>query len=160
MKKGFTLIELLVVVLIIGILAAVALPQYTKAVEKSRTAEAVTLLGDVMTGYRLYMLGKPGKCGALADLDIELPSTDNTLGKTKNFVIAAASTNSDTSDECGATAYRSGAANPYTLLFKVNKSTGAITRECYDGGASAADTTAANKGKGMCTAIANSSEWN
>ena len=55
-NNAFTLIELLVVVLIIGILAAVALPQYQKAVEKSRGVQALTLINAVNQAVQVYFM--------------------------------------------------------------------------------------------------------
>ncbi len=55
-KNGFTLIELLVVVLIIGILASIAVPQYQKAVDKSKYTQAMTLMDNIYKAQDVYFL--------------------------------------------------------------------------------------------------------
>lgn len=72
MKKGFTLIELLVVVLIIGILSAIALPQYTRAVEKARAAEALTLMGSMRYAAERVRLQNGTWPTSMSDLDISV----------------------------------------------------------------------------------------
>lgn len=81
---GFTLIELLVVVLIIGILASVALPQYEKAVEKSRTAEALTLFNALEKAEKSYQLATGRYTRKLDQLDIELPGIGRDIGYGQN----------------------------------------------------------------------------
>ena len=73
-RGGFTLIELLVVVLIIGILAAVAVPQYQKAVYKSRSAEALMMLKAIVQAQKVYYLANNEYTDDISKLDVEVPS--------------------------------------------------------------------------------------
>ena len=110
MNKGFTLIEILTVVLIIGILTAVALPQYDKVIAKSRVVEAESVLRTIYDtserlasefGYRSYekLLDDKGWANEAdysfgrTDMFDEsrlpagctLPSADKTILKCKRF---------------------------------------------------------------------------
>lgn len=72
-KAGFTLIELLVVVLIIGILAAVALPQYETAVDKARFSSLMALTKAVKTDQEVFYLANGFYSADLNELAGSLP---------------------------------------------------------------------------------------
>src|SRR3989338_1285361 len=86
-RAGFTLIEILVALIIVGILASVALPRYGRVTERSRQAEAISIL-SVMRGAQLrYSADNGTYTTSTANLDIELPDNNNdgTRGDGKFF---------------------------------------------------------------------------
>ncbi len=81
-NKAFTLIELLVVVLIIGILAAVALPQYQKAVAKSRVTQLLVRADAIYKASQVYYLAHGAYPLDLRELDLGVEASGATYGKT------------------------------------------------------------------------------
>jgi prepilin-type N-terminal cleavage/methylation domain-containing protein len=70
MKRGFTLLELIVVIIIIGVLAALGIPQYIRVTEKARQAEGVRSLGALRAAQQRYYARYSGYTTGLGNLDV------------------------------------------------------------------------------------------
>ncbi len=90
-KRGFTLIELLVVVLIIGILASIAIPQYFKVVEKARVAEAMSTIAAIKSAQERFLARGGNYTSDFTKLDIMYPkmTANNITVKFYSVAVAA-----------------------------------------------------------------------
>ncbi|TAM43684.1 prepilin-type N-terminal cleavage/methylation domain-containing protein [bacterium] len=75
MRRGFTLIEIIIVIIIIGILAAVGISQYSAVVEKARWAEAKMVLGTLRSAQIAVYLENGAYVAAISDLGVDAPTT-------------------------------------------------------------------------------------
>ncbi len=75
MKKGFTLIELMIVVVIIGILAAIAIPNFVKIIDKAKEASVKANMHTVQVTVETYAVDEAGQYpSAIADFEDDLPA--------------------------------------------------------------------------------------
>jgi prepilin-type N-terminal cleavage/methylation domain-containing protein len=76
-KKGLNLMELIIVTIVIGILASLAIPQFTKVVEKSRSAEARSVMGAIRSAQEAYRQEYSFYASQLSPLNLSVPTTCN-----------------------------------------------------------------------------------
>ena len=136
-NRGFTLIELLVVVLIIGILAAVAVPQYQKAVDTSRIKAMLPVLQYIRRVEDVYFLENGVYILNFEELNTDLPITS--LNKNKDEIVLADGTKYKLSGSGGLPHVFGYPPGEWMIIY------GAFNREywlCYSKGS--------NRGKQMC----------
>ncbi len=98
-NKAFTMVELMVVVLIVGILAAVAIPLMSGRVDSSKWSEAKSAMGTIATAIRAYAAEK-GKSGVsasptLTDLGLSTTELDGTYFTNECYAISGVSVSDD-----------------------------------------------------------------
>jgi len=83
-KKAFTLLELIVVIIIIGVLGTIGFVQYDAAIWRSKTAEAIIILGSIRKAQEGYYLEYGIYAGSISSLSLDVNNT-----KTKYFNFTA-----------------------------------------------------------------------
>lgn len=135
-KKGFTLLEVLIVVIIIGVLASIALPQYTATIEKSKSAEAATNVGSLRTALDRYWYQNGATVTTtISDLDIDNPN--DVVNRLYNYAITAnTSTATTRTYTIKATRLKAGVedANTWVQWTQTDNNTGKLTRSANLGG--------------------------
>lgn len=99
MKKqsdGFTLIELMIVLIIVGVLAAVALPAYQDYVRKARRADAMALLLDLQLTQEKYRANNVRYASTLSDMGVTSTYVTNQVSSSYYTINIAAATNTYT----------------------------------------------------------------
>lgn len=94
-RKGFTLLEVLMVVIIIGILAGIALPQYTATIEKARSGEAVANIGSIRTALDRYWYQNndlsTATLPASGETNLDINNPNDVIGKLYTYAISGCS---------------------------------------------------------------------
>jgi type IV pilus assembly protein PilE len=134
MKKGFTLLELVVVIIILGVLATLGIQQYTRAVERSRGAEARQILGQIRgeaAAYRTERGSCAGFTEAMAGVGNNADQIPSACRTTHYFSYAVTNSTAGgvtlTATRCTNGGKTPDAGNAYNLVLTTNFVSGADT---------------------------------
>jgi prepilin-type N-terminal cleavage/methylation domain-containing protein len=135
MRRGFTLLELIVVIIIIGVLATLGIQQYTRAIERSRGAEARQIVGQIRTEAAAFRLQNGNDCTGFnatpAGIGTNVDQIPSACRGTHYFSYAVSGAGTDavtlTATRCTASGKTPQASTAFTLVLTSDMSSGADT---------------------------------